>query len=121
MRNNSRFYSFMPMLALTLSAALSGCSKPPQKPVLVKVQMEKFDITPAEIHVHKGDLVQFEVSTKDVQHGFDIPSLGIKEPVQPGKPAVFTYKADKAGTYEIECGIICGPMHDDMRGKLVVE
>jgi heme/copper-type cytochrome/quinol oxidase subunit 2 len=56
-----------------------------------------------------------------VQHGFDVPKLGIKEPIQPGKPASVILTAPAKGEYEIVCGIICGPHHDDMGGKLVVE
>jgi heme/copper-type cytochrome/quinol oxidase subunit 2 len=61
------------------------------------------------------------VKTADVQHGFDVPDLGIKESVQPGRSAVFTIKTDRKGEFKIECGVLCGPHHDDMRGKLIVE
>ena len=105
---------------LFLAAFIPGCSR--DKPAeQIKVVMRKYSIEPAVVKVKSGEVVELEVSTLDVQHGFDIADLGIKEPVQPGKPAVFTFKAPAKGEYQITCGIICGPRHDDMRAKLVVE
>lgn len=99
----------------------AGCEKP-QKPTRhIGVVMKKYSITPAEIRVKQGETIHFVVTTSDVQHGFYITSLGIREPVQPGKPATFLFTAGKKGTFEIECGIICGSGHDEMLGKLIVE
>ncbi len=83
--------------------------------------MKKYSIEPAVIHVKAGQTTELEVSTADVQHGFDVPQLGIKEPVRPGNSAIITLKSPPKGEYNVVCGIICGPHHDDMNGKLVVE
>lgn len=87
----------------------------------IKVVMKKYSIEPAVIHVKAGQTTELEVSTADVQHGFDVPQLGIKEPVRPGNSAIITLKSPPKGEYNVVCGIICGPHHDDMNGKLVVE
>ena len=114
---NLRFLLFLNIL---LCAFIPGCSHP--KPTEhINVVMKKYQIEPAVIKVKSGETVEFEVSTTDVQHGFDIPDLGVKQPVQPGKASVFTFKAPAKGEYQIVCGIICGPRHDDMKAKLVVE
>lgn len=107
------------MVAITL-LSIAGCRRHEQ-PRVVSIVMRKYTITPAEIHVKSGETVRFEVSTADVQHGFDVPDLGIKEPVQPGKPAVFEFTAGKKGSYGIECGIICGPRHDEMTARLIID
>jgi cytochrome c oxidase subunit 2 len=83
--------------------------------------MKKYEIQPAEIRVKRHESIQLEVSTLDVQHGFDVPDLNISEPVQPGRPAVFSLATERSGTFTIECGIICGPMHDEMRGRIIIE
>ena len=49
------------------------------------------------------------------------PGLGIKEPVRAGQPAIVTLKNPPKGEYKVVCGIICGPHHEDMVAKLVVE
>ena len=83
--------------------------------------MKKYQIDPPIIRVKAGVITELEVSTPDVQHGFDVPLLSIKEPVRPGQPAIITLKAPAKGEYSVVCGIICGPHHDDMTAKLVVE
>jgi cytochrome c oxidase subunit 2 len=87
----------------------------------IKVVMKKYTIEPAVIHVKAGQTTELEVSTADVQHGFDVPALSIKEPVRAGQPAIVTLKSPPRGEYKVVCGIICGPHHDDMVAKLVVE
>lgn len=99
----------------------SGCQKKPAADVHVKVVMKKYTIDPPVIHVKSGVLVALDVTAADVQHGLDIPELGIKEPVQPGKTTTISFTAPAKGEYRIACGVICGPHHDDMTGKLVVE
>ena len=106
-------------LLLLLLPLLVACNKEPD--VKIDVVMKKYTITPAEIHVKKGQTVQLTVSTADVQHGFSVPDLGIKEPIQKGKPAVIVFQARQVGTFRVACSIICGPGHDDMEGKIVVE
>jgi cytochrome c oxidase subunit 2 len=83
--------------------------------------MKKWSIEPHEIRVKKGTVVTLHVSTADVQHGFEVQSLGISEPVNPGKPADITFVADKPGKYGIDCDILCGKGHDDMAATIVVE
>jgi len=87
----------------------------------IKVVMKKYAIEPAIISLKSGADVELEISTADVQHGFDVPQLGIREPVQPGRPSIIAFKAPPRGQYNIVCGIICGPHHDDMTATLVVQ
>ena len=103
-------------------ACVAGCrhaeSAPDQK---IQVVMKKYSFTPSVLRVKSGEVVELDVSTADVQHGFEIAQLGIKESVQPSRPAVIRFTAPAKGEYAIDCSIICGPHHDDMAAKLVVE
>jgi cytochrome c oxidase subunit II len=116
-------------MKITVSAAcllglmmfLVGCNRPPKEARVIPVQMKKYSVIPEEIHVKQGESVVLEVSTPDVQHGFDVPDLGIKESIQPGRPARFAIPTDRKGKFEVECGIICGARHDEMRGAILVE
>lgn len=104
---------------LLLLPFLAACNRQPD--VKIDVVMKKYTITPAEIRVKKGQRVQLTVSTADVQHGFSVPDLGIKEPVQKGKPAVIVFEARRVGSFPVTCSIICGAGHDDMQGRIIVE
>ncbi|HEY6309052.1 MAG TPA: cupredoxin domain-containing protein [Candidatus Angelobacter sp.] len=109
------------LLLLSFLPLLSGCQKKIPADEHIRVTMKKYVIEPSVIHVKSGDIVELEISAADVQHGLDIPALGIKAPVQPGKETIVTFKAPAKGEYAMACGVICGPHHDDMVGKLVVE
>jgi cytochrome c oxidase subunit 2 len=87
----------------------------------INVVMKKYAIEPAVIHVKAGETTELDITTPDVQHGFDVPGLSIKEPVRPGQTTTVTLKSPPKGEYKVVCGIICGPHHDDMVAKLVVE
>lgn len=100
---------------------LSGCQKKKPADVTIQVVMRKYTIQPAEIRVKSGQLVELSITSADVQHGFDVPALGIKESVQRGKTTTIQFTAPAKGEYRTACGILCGPHHDDMTGKLVVE
>ena len=115
--------SLLPLFALTLAVLAVGCQNQPKSSAdqHIQVVMKKYAIEPAVIHVKAGQTTELDVSTADVQHGFDVPGLGIKEPVRPGQPAIVTLKNPPKGEYKVVCGIICGPHHDDMVAKLVVE
>jgi|SRR6476661_8171809 cytochrome c oxidase subunit 2 len=108
-------------LALSFAIFATGCQKQSHADQRIQVVMKKYAIEPAVIHVRSGQITELEVSTADVQHGFDVPGLGIKEPVRSGQPAVITLKNPPKGEYKVVCGIICGPHHEDMQAKLVVE
>jgi cytochrome c oxidase subunit 2 len=116
---NPLFRFFLILLSFLFLAA--GCHSDRPTGTHIKVVMKKYTIEPAVIHVKAGEPVTLDVSTADVQHGLDIPDLGIKEPVQPGKPAAVTFTPKSKGEYRIVCGVICGPHHEDMLAKLVVE
>src|SRR5690348_16971736 len=110
--DKARFHPFL-LLCLLLFAS---CSKQGAgAPQHVRVTMKKFAIEPAVIHVKQGSNVLLDVSTLDVQHGFQVSQLGINEPVQPGRPAVIPLDTSRKGQFKAECSIICGPGHDEMQ------
>ena len=105
---------------LLIAVSLAGCSS--GKPdVVIPVVMKKYAFDPPVIRIKKGQVVELDVSTADVQHGFTVPDLGIKEPIQPRRPAKIIFKADRSGVFPMTCSIICGPGHDDMVGQIIVE
>jgi cytochrome c oxidase subunit 2 len=112
---------FLAFLALSFVMFATGCQKQSHADQRIQVVMKKYSIEPSVIHVKAAQVTELEVSTADVQHGFDVPGLGIKEPVRSGQPAVITLKNPPKGEYKVVCGIICGPHHEDMQAKLVVE
>ena|SRR5690242_810394 len=102
----------------------SGCESRkagPVQPVTIKVVMKKYSIEPNPIRLKEGQPVTLEVSTADVQHGFNVQALNIDEPIQPGKPATLHVTPKQKGQFNVECDIVCGPGHDNMQATLIVE
>ncbi len=85
-------------------------------------QKQGLPIERPEIEVKKGDMVVFKLASSDVVHGFSLKDFGIylTDGIQPGKVIYVSFKADRSGTFTFSCNAICGDMHQNMQGTLVV-
>ena len=81
---------------------------------------KKFDFTPGEIHLKRGEPVVLELTTLDVVMGFNAPDLGVRCDIVPGAVSRVRFTADRAGEFAFHCDIFCGSGHDDMAGVIVV-
>ena len=103
---------------------------------VIEVTAKKYEFTPNDIHVKKGERVQIKVHSLDADHGIKLslhpegshdksPGLLFNDPAQngkvEGKEQVLEFVAQQLGTYEFKCAKICGFGHHKMKGKLVVE
>jgi cytochrome c oxidase subunit 2 len=75
------------------------------------------------LEVSKGDLVVFKLTSSDVVHGFSLKDFGVylTDGIQPGKSTYIRFKADKVGTFTFSCNAVCGDIHQNMQGMLVVK
>ena len=75
------------------------------------------------IEVKKGELVFLKLASSDVVHGFSLKDFGVylKDGIQPGKVIHVSFTADKVGTFTFSCNAICGDMHQNMQGTLIVK
>ena len=75
------------------------------------------------IEVKKGELVVLKLASSDVVHGFSLKDFGVylKDGIQPGKVIHVSFTADKVGTFTFSCNAICGDMHQNMQGTLIVK
>lgn len=85
--------------------------------VEINVNAKDFEFDKKVIHVKKGDKIKLTLKSDDGGHGFALPAFNVD--IQGNGSAEFT--ADKTGTYEYHCSIMCGSGHTNMTGKLVVE
>ena len=74
------------------------------------------------IEVSKGDVVIFKLTSSDVVHGFSLKDFGIylTDGIKPGKATYVSFTADRVGTFTFSCNAICGDMHQNMQGTIVV-
>jgi heme/copper-type cytochrome/quinol oxidase subunit 2 len=76
-----------------------------------------------EIRVRLNELVTITFSAVDIPHSFTISDdhYRIDRRAEPGKPVTFSFRADKAGEFEIRCTLtIDERCVREMRGKLIV-
>jgi len=75
------------------------------------------------IEVAKGDVVVFKLTSSDVVHGFSLKDFEVflTDGIEPGKATYVSFTADKAGSFTFSCNAICGEMHQNMQGTLIVK
>ena len=75
------------------------------------------------LEVSQGDLVVFKLTSSDVVHGFSLKDFDVflTDGIEPGKSTYVTFIADKIGTFTFTCNAVCGDMHQNMQGTLVVK
>jgi cytochrome c oxidase subunit II len=107
---------------LPLGAAACRETPPDTTPpdIIRQIVMKKWAIEPSRIEVPQGDRVELIINSTDVEHGIAVPRLGIREPVQPGRPTIVRFRAQNAGTYAMTCSVLCGRGHDQMTGQIVI-
>jgi cytochrome c oxidase subunit 2 len=67
-----------------------------------------------------GRPMKLEVRSLDVIHGFFIPAFRLKIDAVPGRVNTAWFDPTVAGSYDIECTVICGVDHSNMLSKAVV-
>ena len=87
---------------------------------VVRIRAKKFEYMPAEVTLKLGVPVVFELTSEDVNMGFNLPDFKLRTDVIPGKVARLPFTPDRTGTFDFYCDIFCGDGHEDMSGKLQV-
>jgi len=86
----------------------------------IHLTAKKFEFTPSEITVKKGEPVVLEVKSEDVNHGFSLPDFGVRGDVKAGAVIRVSFVPNKAGQFAFTCDVFCGSGHEDMSGTLTV-
>jgi len=78
----------------------------------------------AEITVPIDEIIEFNVSSLDVNHGFSLYKDGVLQAqvqAMPGYVNRLRWRFSESGTYDILCLEYCGVAHAAMAAKLKVE
>ncbi|AIF43610.1 cytochrome c oxidase subunit II [Virgibacillus sp. SK37] len=63
------------------------------------------------IRIPKGSTVLFQITTKDVVHGFNIAGTNVNMMVEPGYVSSIETVMDRTGEYTVVCNEYCGVGH----------
>jgi cytochrome c oxidase subunit II len=125
-------------MATSWIALAKPAVQPADAPRVIEISAKKYEFTPTEIHVKKGEKVELKVHSVDEAHGVKLalypegakdkgaPGLVLDQPAENGKVTkgadqIIDLTAQQPGTYDFVCAKFCGFGHDRMKGKLIVE
>ncbi len=90
-------------------------------PRVVEVTARRFQFTPDEIHLRKGETVILRLRSEDVTHGFFERALGLDATISPGPPTEVRITPEAVGRHTVICDHFCGSGHGGMKMTIVVE
>ena len=102
------------LAALTLTAQQT-------KPRVIDISAKRFQFTPDEITLKKGEPVTLRVTAEDRSHGFFQRDLDIDLDLTPEHPSEITITPKTAGRFVLICDHFCGSGHGNMKMVINVE
>jgi len=90
------------------------------EPKVIKITAKKYEFSPKEIVLKKGETVTLQLTSLDRKHGFSAPALNVRSDITPGKVTEVKVTPTATGESEYYCDVFCGSGHDDMTGKLKI-
>jgi len=109
---------------LALVAGLLAVASPPARaqdePRVIVITAKRFEFSPNQITLAKGETVKLQIKSEDVTHGLFVRPLGIDTDIIPGRVTELTVTPDTAGTYRAICDHFCGAGHGGMKMTIVV-
>ncbi|MGZ4813311.1 MAG: cupredoxin domain-containing protein [Terriglobales bacterium] len=109
------------MLVALAVFALAPRGTHAQDPKVINITAKRFEFSPNQITLKKGEPVKLMLTSADVTHGFFLKPLKIDEIIEPGKTTEVNLTPQTAGTYLLICDHFCGVNHAAMNMKIVVE
>jgi cytochrome c oxidase subunit II len=84
-------------------------------PQRVEVVAKRFDFTPSEITLKKGEPVTLVLTSKDVQHGLKLDAFNQVVIAKKGQSSQVQFTPAEAGTFVAQCASFCGAGHGSMK------
>jgi cytochrome c oxidase subunit 2 len=89
-------------------------------PKVIEITAKKFEFSPSEITLKKGEPVILRLSSSDRVHGFMSKPLKIDTDIPADKTADIPVTPDTAGNFVVICDHYCGTGHGNMKMKVTV-
>ncbi len=102
------------------AAAWVGRAAAQGGPRVVEITARRFRYEPAEVPLKAGERVVIAVRSLDFVHGLNIPDLGMRFDLPPGRVTRFEIQPMQAGVIDFLCDNFCGDHHEEMSGRFVV-
>lgn len=103
--------------ALLLRAGMAQSAPEPRR---IQLTAKRFAYQPNEIALKLGEPVIVEISSLDFVHGMNIPQLGKRLDLVPGRVTPLLLTPTTPGIIDFVCDNFCGDGHEQMHGRFVV-
>jgi len=110
-----------PRIAITLAFLAFSLPAPAQDVKVIPITAKRFEYSPKEVHLKKGETVTLVLTSADVTHGFLCRPLKIDSDIPPGQETRLTVTPAQTGEFTAICNHFCGAGHGNMKMKFVVE
>jgi cytochrome c oxidase subunit II len=120
MRSQYRRIAFTVLVVLAVMALAPHLTRA-QDPRVINITAKRFEFSPNQITLKKGEPVKLLLTSADVVHGFFLKPLKIDEIIEPGKTTEVNLTPQTPGTYLLICDHFCGVNHAAMNMKVIVE
>jgi len=107
-------------LALASIASYVAAQPAQPKEKVIRIDAKRFDYTPGELTLKKGEAVILELTSRDVLMGFNLPDFNLRADMIPDKVTRVRFVPDKTGSFTFLCDVFCGSKHEEMNGRLTV-
>jgi len=85
-----------------------------QTPRRIEITAKRFEFTPGEITLKKGEPVVLVLKSLDVAHGVRFKELGVETKVGKGQSTELAFTPNKTGDFVGHCAVFCGSGHGKM-------
>ena len=107
-----------PFLMVALIATIASArlmSHAQEQPRRIEVVAKRFDFTPSEITLKKGEPVILVLTSKDVQHGLKLDAFNQVVIAKKGQSSQVQFTPSEAGTFVAQCASFCGAGHGSVK------
>jgi cytochrome c oxidase subunit II len=107
-------------IALVAVAPKTNLASASVNPKVIEITAKKFEFTPSEITLKRGEPVILRLTSTDRVHGFMSRLFKIDTDIPPDKTTDIAVTPATAGNFTIICDHYCGTGHGNMKMRVAV-
>ena len=107
-------------IALAVVAPKTKLARANDNPKVIEITAKKFEFTPSEITLKKGEPVILRLTSSDRVHGFMSRPLKIDTDIPNDRTKDVALTPNTAGDFTVICDHYCGTGHGGMKMKITV-
>lgn len=104
--------SILALFVFACAWRLSHAQDPPRR---IEIVAHRFEFTPSEITLKKGEPVILVLTSKDVTHGLKLDAFNQVIKAKKGESSQVEITPTEVGTFVAQCAVFCGSGHGSMK------